>query len=252
MEAYISNKHKLVVFWSPKCGCTSVVNWFYTNVLGENSLRQHEQRIFLRRYQKSYKWALRLLCKEKKYKSVAFVRNPISRPASAYINKFLYRNKKPILDFENLEDFSKNFYNEYLKYYKIKTSEYIGISFREYLEFILNCKETNKILDGHFDTQTTSEFIIPDFYVKLENFSDDLSHINKAFGLSDYIPSVLNSTNDTMPNALDENLILDNMKSVELLSLNALVKKRNILSEYSLELINQIYEVDFLNLNYKN
>lgn len=250
MKAYISNKHKLVVFWSPKCGCTSVVNWFYTNLLGLPDLRLPKQRIFLRKYQKSYESAI-LLCKEKKYKSVAFVRNPISRSASAYINKFLYRRKKPILDFKNLELFSKSFYNKYLKYRKIKTSEYIGISFREYLEFILNCKETNKILDYHFDTQTTSEFIIPDFYVRLENFSKDLSYVNKEFGLSDYIPPVLNSTNDIMVNTLDENLMLDNMKSVELLSLNKLVKKRNILSEYSLELINQIYEVDFLNLNYK-
>lgn len=251
MKAYVSNKHKLVVFWSPKCGCTSAVTWFYTNLLGQHSLQISKQRLFLRKYQKSYESAI-LLCREKKYKSVGFVRNPISRSTSAYINKFLYRGKKPILDFKNLEHFSKRFYNKYLKYRKIKTSEYIGISFREYLEFILNCKETNKILDDHFDTQTTSKFIIPDFYVRLENFSKDLSYVNTEFGLSDYIPPVLNSTNDIMVNTLDKNLIVDNMKSVELLSLNKLVKKRNLLSEYSLELINQIYEVDFLNLNYKN
>lgn len=251
MNAYISDKHKLVVFWSPKSGCTSVVNWFYTNLLGQHGLQLSQQRIFLRKYQKSYNSAI-LLCREKKYKSVVFVRNPISRSASAYINKFLYRRKKPILDFKYLEKFSQKFYIELLKYYKIKTSEYIGISFREYLEFILNCKETNKILDEHFDTQTTSKFIVPDFYVRLENFSKDLSYVNKEFGLSDYFPSAQNSTKDIMSSTLDENLILDEIKSVELLSLNKLVKKRNILSEYSLKLINQIYEVDFVNLNYKN
>ena len=37
-NAYVSHPQKIIVFWSPKCACTSVVTWFCKTLLEEEEI----------------------------------------------------------------------------------------------------------------------------------------------------------------------------------------------------------------------
>lgn len=252
MHSYISHKHKLVVFWSPKAGCTSVVNWFCENVINKKGISIGEQRSYLnKRHLKSFKEAVRL-CKFKKYKSVAFVRDPRSRCVSAYLNKFLYRGPHtPIYKFRQLEIFSKRFYKQYSKKNKVKT--YNGISFYEYLKFIKYRRDNKKWLNQHWSTQSPCNFFKVDYLVKIESFKEDLTTVNADLRLNNFIPSKLRSINLSdrlnFKNA-DSDLLLDKVPSVKLLKKKLIIKEKNLLSEECLDLINDIYKCDFINFSY--
>ena len=247
MRAYVSHEKKIVVLWSPKCACTSVVDWFYTGVLQLD--KKISKRVFLTENHLATAHQAKLYCENDGYKSVAVVRNPTSRSSSAYLNKFLYRNGKPISGYDGLETLSQTLYTQFKEYDNIETEEYVGLSFYDYLRFIKHIQKTHKKINDHWNIQF-SENMEFDFLVKVEDFNTQLASVNDKLGISDYIPRRLNSTGNPGLDDLGEHEVVDKTSSVKLLNDNLFVTKRNILSEDCMELIKQIYSIDFEKFGY--
>lgn len=247
MRAFVSHEKKIVVFWSPKSACTSIVDWFYYGILKLDT--QSHRREFLTEHYLSTVPQAKLYCDNDGYKSVAFVRNPISRSASAYLNKFLYRKKKPIQEYNNLETFSQVLYDQFKEYDYIETEEYVGLSFYDYLRFVNHMQKNKEEINDHWNIQY-SENLKFDFLVKVEDFNTQLASVNDKLGITNYIPKKLNSTQNLKMNDLSRHEIVDKIPSTELLKRNLRVCKRNILSEDCIELIKHIYYIDFKKFDY--
>jgi hypothetical protein len=112
-NSYISHKHKLVIFWSPKCACTAVVDWFF-NIQGFDDRPQKRNWLAESGYLYSYKQAMHLV-NDLEYKSVQFTRDPYGRAVSAYLNKFYIYQNKPLTEFKQLESFSQELVSAYNK-----------------------------------------------------------------------------------------------------------------------------------------
>lgn len=164
-QAYVDHREKIIVFWSPKAGCSSLTNWFLHSLLrasGQVTETTHfggRPRVWLEQngYRFDYKQAYNL-ASNAGYETLVLARHPVSRLISAYLNKFVVYNGTPITSFVQLEAFAQQLYLEATgTTAQSAQSHYPGISFTGFIEYI--CQKIGQktdaepMLDHHWNTQ---------------------------------------------------------------------------------------------------
>jgi len=247
-NAYVSHQLQLVVLWSPKCACTSAVEWFFSLApLNYDGVEKVKRRWLAHNgYLYNYIQAIHLV-EDLGYKSVQFTRDPYTRSISAYLNKFCVYRNKPLTKFHELEPFAKNFIRSFNSIRNVEPTEFIGISFFEYLKHVKHLMNNHNAIDQHWDSQLpryVPNRIKPDAIVRQENFESDLEYANGKLSLNGFIPDKKNvtswpddfqfvSSNEGNTNSL---LIIQGKKRL---------KNENLLNKRTIQLINEIYNEDF-------
>jgi hypothetical protein len=184
-QAYQLPEKKLVIFWTPKAACTTVVEKIWTDYLGrttdDTNILLHDQREWLRQseYWVSGRDGMKL-CLDEGYRSIGLVRDPYDRLISAYLNKFVRTVNLSHTDLSSLEPFARAFYLNVIgpKYKIPESAAYPGVSFRMFVEAVcdrINSREKREpMLDHHWNTQ------VP-FFMKEAGFKyDELYKLSSA------------------------------------------------------------------------
>jgi hypothetical protein len=204
---YINNNKQIVFITSPKCACTTLKKYFVNNICNipaPISYRHLASKTIIecRDY----------LTIQKDYIIYYFVRDPIERIISLYINKFLYYNNKK-LTATTLEGFTTTFLTNINETYE-------NITFNKFL------------LGIHFDTQVniTNFNIIKDFK---QLFIYNINNIPKQFNLEHLNSSKYNNINPyidithmTPENITEKDININNFKE-------------------DFDLIKRIYNIDY-------
>ena len=183
MREYICNSKKIILLWSPKVACTTLHNWFITDICEIDGNK--DPRILADENKITHKLTKNLIYNNfKNYTVYFFVRDPILRCISCFINKFIvYRNKK-LTSMNELEQFSKLL----IKNYDPTITN--GITFNEYLKAIEHGMK-NKKIDIHFNLQVdpntfpvykkNNKLIIQN----INSLNKKLNEINKKYNIKE-------------------------------------------------------------------
>ena len=237
---FINRPKSILLIWSPKVACTTLHKWFIEDICNINEDKDarivaNERNIY--KYNESYE-------EFKGFDAYFFVREPIRRCISAYLNKFVVHDGKRILNANQLESFSKELI---LNYDPNLLENYKGISFNTFLEAIKKGININKI-DDHFNKQVN----INKFnnlkrncklhLINIDNLNEELPKINLKYNVKPKNYEHLNKTkyeNDSI--YIDVTNTLSNDLSLNNISVN------NFYNAF--KIIYNIYESDFRLLN---
>ena len=246
-QAYISHKHNIVTFWSPKCASTAISQWFIHNFVDtEKYDGQFTRRMLASNgFTCSAKIGQHYILKSN-YKSIFFSRNPFRRCVSAYLNKFYVKHKRPILEYKDLEPFARAFIDQ-VNEHNGKPPKHFEITFIEYLKSVFIFMNEGRFVDRHWETQVPSQFcfeVVPDFIVKQEFFSKELRLLNRQMGLREFMPEIYNKT------SYDNSFTADSLDYSEKTNTFCLDRRialsyRNLVNPTSARLMSKIYKVDF-------
>ena len=215
---WISDGGKTVLIYSPKAACTTLHHWFIKELCEINDKR--DPRIIAREKGiiKNYEYI------KPDYNIYFFIRDPIKRCISCFINKFIiYTGVR--LNKDNLENFS----NKLLKNYEIS---YDTLTFNRYLsaiEYGIGIKN----IDVHFNSQVCEK-----------NFNK-IREMNPKIYMTSDIKKVLNLdyklNNSKIPDDTDNYKDITNIlvKNIDLKDL----KYNNFSSSY--DRIRNIYKIDY-------
>jgi len=258
MNFYIIESHALAVGWSPKCACTAVCDWLVRGVIKPETPVKAGARDYLRDngFLRTQEEAVSLILNDG-FKPVLFVRNPATRLASGFIDKFVCRRGEPLIYPINYE---KLVINTITACYEASqySGDYKGLSFVDLLDYIDFSMSAGHPLDHHWAPQATglseplkSHLLAGNcFVVKQESFQHDLKNVNFALGLT-YVPPQINTTR--LPKqwtALPENSDYSTVANKIIVEKKAKIKKRNILTRATRSSIARIYRDDFKLFSY--
>lgn len=178
----------LMVFWSRKSACTAVAEWFARSVVGiaQGSPRDRlAERGFLHTASASLKIVPEVT------RSIGFVRDPVQRVLSGYLNKFVLYRGKPIFAFDQLEPLSRRAYLQATGMTEQEAGrDYDGLSLMQILDYMEHfCNGPNEDgMDPHFSPQYALPFrrraILPDEVHDVASLNEALGDINARLGFS--------------------------------------------------------------------
>jgi hypothetical protein len=263
MKFYGLREQKVVIGYSPKCGSTGLAHWIVGGLLERQDIAQNKRigaaRLFLQKnnFVCMQAEASNLVCKEN-YRFIIFVRDPYSRIASVYIDKFVFRRGSPLAWGKNFEGFAESFVHKAYAFMGRDISEYSGLSFDEFLAYISHCRKTGVKLDNHWAPQVAGIskdlrlFIRENrcFFVRQESYDSDLQKCNQELGCT-YESKRINE-NKHPENWSPEKLQLDypGITNQHMVEQRIAVDKKWLLNEKTRSLIAEIYADDFRLLNY--
>jgi hypothetical protein len=178
-----SKDFPVVVSWSPKSGCTTILKWF----LDQNNLLEaayshnpwvHEYREKILYAQKNYKTE----CKDaftkntqKKY-ILKVIRNPLHRSVSSYLHYLRYgvltKGWEVVREIETWKASNG-------------LSRQKGLSFRQFLNFVLNQDLISIRNDPHFGQQYDArQDEKVDLFIPIESISSEIRKIENKFGMT--------------------------------------------------------------------
>jgi len=258
MDFYVVESHKLVIGWNPKCACTAVCDWLVKAIIKPKDPINEDNRAFLRNngFLRAPEDA-HFFILEKGFKSMFFVRNPITRLASGFIDKFICRRGQALIYPDNYEQLVINTINDF---YSINNyaGDYKGMTFADLIDYIAGCIETERILDHHWmpqisniNLQLKNQILAGNcFVVKQELFSHDIKNINFALGLS-YLPPKINGSDlpktwKDVPKKSDYSRV----SNQSIIENKVRITKENILNNVTKSAISRIYQDDFKLFSY--
>lgn len=257
-QAYVDQEGKNLLFWSPKSGCTSLVQWFVYGYLGvrQEDVRKDysDARAWLRGegYFSHFRDARKLVNKNG-YSAIALVRHPATRVLSAFLNKFVVYQRKPIDAWEKHEPAIRRSLITW-GLAEPGGEGFSGISFRQFLDQIeARMNATTKgepQLDRHWNTQVPIAYGRSGFNYKKLLYLEDADHafgwLNDHFGINYKMP-VINRTKYE-----DAAVTIDaaDMPSFELAAHPEYLNKENFLHKDILEQIARIYRIDYDKFGY--
>ena len=173
----------VIVSWSPKSGCTTILKWFLAqnNLLDEASQYSdwvHDYRQNKLCFGKSYKEMCMHYFTEKtatKY-IIKVIRDPYKRAVSSYLHLLRYgiltRDWPVVTEVESWKEINGLVHQK-------------GLSFKQFLLFIVDQKLRGRTLDPHLEQQydKTQDPRVNQF-VKIENISVELEALEKRFLLN--------------------------------------------------------------------
>lgn len=201
-DAYVLHDKKLVVFWTPKAACTSLVRYIVSDVRGiedwKSEVIEHNRRASLKGWVKSVLFSLGLRKKlgfytdqrawlnvngyrfdgtkaadlaREGYRSIALIREPYDRLVSAYWSKFVVRtaNGDAIRQQSDMERFAWRFYSDWRQrvHGEADPTNFTGLTFREFVTHVCDCIDDPGLpethLDFHWNTQIPRSFHEQDF-----------------------------------------------------------------------------------------
>lgn len=215
---WISDEKKTVLIYSPKAACTTLHNWFIRDLCEIDDIRDPRvvanERNFVSEYNKIKPF----------YNIYFFIRDPIQRCISCFINKFiLYNGKK--LNKDNLEKFSYKLLDTYSITYDTLTFDRF-LSAIEYGMYI-------KKIDLHFNNQVCEHNF---------NFIKDIKpNINMITDINKILDIDYKLNNSNISNELEnfKDLTFTYVKDIKIEDL----KYNNFSSCY--DRIREIYKVDY-------
>lgn len=252
-QAYLLQKHNLIVFWTPKAACTSIVEVICKDILSEKNIRG-SKRTWLREngFYIDGTQAQKLIEREN-YQNIALIRDPYDRLVSAYLNKFVLYHGKYLENFDQLEGFAKNFYSIFnrrnMESPLSGASQYRGLSFREFVDeicFVIGQragKEPN--LNHHWNTQVPFYFIETNFeYGEVYELKDSESFFKRLGELcgKSISPVKANSTKFQENSSQDD---LTSVSSLQLARTHSVVTKTNLFSDELSEKIRTAFYPDY-------
>jgi hypothetical protein len=194
---------------------------------------------------------------EKGFKPVFFVRNPLTRLASGFIDKFICRRGLPLSYPDNFEQLIINTITDL---YDVSdyAGDYKGVSFVDLIEYIATCVKTERALDHHWMPQISGisqelqNQILSGhcFVVKQESFKHDLKNINFALGYS-YLPPQMNVSR--MPktwSAVPQKTDYSSVSNQLIVESKIRIAKENLLTNATKSAISRIYQDDFKLFSY--
>ncbi|MGE6716969.1 sulfotransferase family 2 domain-containing protein [Peribacillus frigoritolerans] len=157
----------LIMFWSPKGGCTSLMKWFFFQI-GLHQITKdyhpwiHKYRMEVHEKQNNYRNEIQKQLLDSKKETYKLVRNPFTRAVSSF---FAMLTNKAILD-------------------QLAPNAIDGISFTQFLYMIKQKGVGRSSVDLHIAQQyiDEEESVIKN-YIYLEDFTKELRNIEKKFGL---------------------------------------------------------------------
>lgn len=257
-HAFVNLNKRWIFFWSPKAGNSSLARWLVSTVdnkdgIRDTLLRSHEPRGVLRLVHGcDDPELLGHLARDLGFKSYVLARNPALRATSAFIEKFVYRNR-PLTDPNSLKHFARHYYEETVS----ERGTYRGLSFIEFLTGIVakttlaRSKGQDPPLDPHWNTQVPLHFdnlkFRYDHILRLESINEDSKLVGRELNIKSAFPRErvqYRPGNDALGD-------LSEVKSAVLASDGIVPKSSSLLSPKAKTLINQAYEVDFRILGYQ-
>lgn len=240
----------LVLLWTPKAGCTTFARWFFYQIglleeaLAYNpSIHVYKGGVYFK--QKNYldpHASEKILKNKMTYK---LVRDPYKRAVSSYftIAYYCYRGLPNIAMNKDKERILAMFY---------PNSSYKGISFKQFLYYLLNVGADYKIVDGHIAKQycQEEEYFSPQL-IKLENFRKEVKGIEEKYKLLLSPENVLISPNSFAPKMTESGLNSDTILTLPQLINGPLPEYNSLFDKETIQLCNHVFHDDFKVYNYK-
>ncbi|ROQ20046.1 sulfotransferase family protein [Marinimicrobium koreense] len=189
-QCYVDHGKKIVVFWAPKSGCTSIVDIFAEGVLeGRWELKgkaYSRKDLVYFGYHHNYRQAYQLLRSGEGYKSIAVLRDPYDRAVSGYIEKFVrHSSGRPILTCDDMEPFARKTYMNICEHHGLGVAD--GITFRQFVDYICDCvSKRMESLDHHFNSQVPHFYrevgFSYDYLYRLSSFPDFVEKLSELSG----------------------------------------------------------------------
>lgn len=157
----INNDKQIILIYSKKSGCTSLVRGFIENICGIKDKNYNHKIINDNKLLRSsavdapflqMKWDISINYNliPKNYKIFWGIRDPRDRIISCFINKFIFHPVFGRVNKNNLESFSK----EFLESININ---YEKLTFNKFLEGIEYLKKNKKHINHHFNNQVNKD-----------------------------------------------------------------------------------------------
>lgn len=177
---YFHKDFPLILFWSHKSGCTSLLSWFFyqINLLG-TTLKDSSDFMDLHNYEfttykadPTYQSQLITALQHKQKDTFKLVRNPYKRAVSSFIFYI------PFLGIQN------PIWNPMRKFLYNNENSHKGFSFKQFLYYLQHCKKNNLPVDPHFDQQYIlgeEQFVTN--YIYLEDFQSTIQALETKYNL---------------------------------------------------------------------
>lgn len=256
-NAFIDRQRKLIVFWSPKCGCTTVARWFIHGVLqetqafrasGQHALAWLDVHGHYLGHPEAYPLAV-----GGGYHTVLFTRNPQARLASAFINKFYVSRGDELRSITSLEPFARSFLQE-TGLVGGPAESYAGISFQQFVEALTIARRTGRRVDHHWDTQfpLPSEYVLrhptPDHVVRLEALEADFAAVASALGIPP--PKHVGNRTEYPDDFRESPAFLGTWTTADLLQARVAVRPANLYDPALARCVGDLFASDYERLPY--
>lgn len=201
--------------------CTAIVSWI-NNSFNELEGCSAKPRQYLQKTGLNFTNsanALPILASSSVQTIIVSSRNPISRMASAFVNKFHVYGRQIISNDTKMERFSRGFADKLIKWrhrrrndgtIDVKSGSQISndtFSLKEFFEFIIDKGYKDPSIDYHFKPAVNEQNELQIFLdlsqrftscvmmpLRVENFNSDLSSINSVLSIPDFLPPKFNAT----------------------------------------------------------
>jgi len=211
------HEYKITIWWSAKCGCSTIKEIIYNKILKKNIENIHFEYL---NFNPDYL----------NYKNIIIVRNPIDRIISCFINKYKIYVDEHFKKKFNFKEFIDANNDNNIKFYDI---HHTTPQFSEEYNNLYNYCNENSICFKFDKIIKLEDFNAVDF--AKEYFNVDLN-INISF----------NKTNKS------DLFVQDAYLSYDILDLNEIPSYKSFLNEDIIKKIKYIYKIDYENFNNYN
>ncbi|WP_221567789.1 sulfotransferase family 2 domain-containing protein [Alkalihalobacillus sp. TS-13] len=231
-----ADEFPILFFWSPKCGCTSLVKWYLYQIgLLEKALNYdvniHTYRLNVIHKQKNHTLKIRKHLLHESKDVYKLVRNPYTRAVSSFFHTVRSEDLLNIIA-PGMED---------------------GLSFKQFLYRIKGFGVERGKINGHMVQQyLDGEELFVQNYIELENFSTSIRQIEKSYNLLQSPLNDIIKSPHHVTQKMDENdsRIFANTK-MSIASFNqSLPPYKNFYDQETMELVREIYKMDFIKYGY--
>jgi hypothetical protein len=227
----------LILFWSPKSGCTSLTKWFFFQIgllqkaIDYDPSSFHQYRGGVYQTQENYKLEIADQLLGDKKDVYKLVRNPYNRAVSSFLATL--KNEQLIK--------------------QVAPCYHNGISFKQFLYQVKNIGVTRDLIDAHIAQQyVEEEELIIQNYVHLEHFRTGIREIEKKYNLlKSPILNIINSPHHMAPKMINkgEQTFADVNMSLETLN-KPLPIYKNFYDEETRDLVREMFKKDFEKYGY--
>lgn len=228
----------IIFFWNPKCGCTSLIKWFYfqIGILEEaNKYSQwvHTYRENVYERQPNYKLDLKNELLNLKKVTCKVTRNPYKRAVSSYIATLAM----PEIMRQIAPDVTQ------------------GFSFRQFLYRLEKIGVEREIVNSHVAQQyIAGEEHFINNYINLENLNSELRNIERKYNLLPSPLDVITQSHHHVAHKMNRNqTVKELVADVNLFSSirsSKLPPYQNFYDAETKKLVFELYEQDFIMLGY--
>lgn len=190
--AFISQEHRIAVFWSPHCGSRSLAQWFFESFTDAPPDWRDQPGKYLGQIGavKPYGTALAMASRGGYLQALA-TRHPARRALSAYTQKFLKPRRLRMDRLDRIEPYVRLIIED-VKGRHPELEAFPGVSFRDFVGYLHRHYEQRHSLNDHwgpqFPLQSLRKPIRFHHVLATETLSDDLGALNQRLGLSQPAP----------------------------------------------------------------